>query len=102
MLEGAGHLRRGGAGVGRPRTGPPRGLSLRRGSTGHLTPVRRSLTALFAALAATVLVACPSSKKSSSSATPKRGGTLRIGIVSPASLDPAVARTRDELLVADQ
>ena len=66
--------------------------------------MRRLPLVLLAALAATVLVACPSSKKKtpSTSGTPRRGGTLRIGIVAPSSLDPVQARTRDELLVADQ
>jgi len=65
--------------------------------------VRRLPLVLLAALAAITLVACPSSKKKpSTTATPRRGGTLRIGIVTPSSLDPVQARTRDELLVADQ
>ena len=33
---------------------------------------------------------------------PQRGGTLRIGLLKPTSLDPGRARTVDELLVADQ
>lgn len=33
---------------------------------------------------------------------PRKGGVLRVGIVAPASLDPARARTVDEQLVADQ
>ena len=37
VLEGAGHLRGGGAGADRPRAGPPRRLPLRRRSPGRLT-----------------------------------------------------------------
>lgn len=66
--------------------------------------MRRARLVLVAVLAATVLVACPSAKKKAptTSGTPRRGGTLRVGIVAPSSLDPVQARTRDELLVADQ
>jgi peptide/nickel transport system substrate-binding protein/oligopeptide transport system substrate-binding protein len=35
-------------------------------------------------------------------ATPKRGGTLRVGVGSLPSLDPAQARTVEQVLVADQ
>ena len=34
--------------------------------------------------------------------TPRRGGVLRVGLTSPSSLDPALARTPDELLLAGQ
>src|SRR5581483_8718072 len=64
--------------------------------------MRKSLVVLVAALVATVLVACPSKKKATAGETPRRGGTLRIGIVAPSSLDPVQSRSRDELLVADQ
>jgi ABC-type transport system substrate-binding protein len=64
--------------------------------------VRRVTIVLIAVLAASALASCRSGHKSSTTIAPKRGGTLRIGIASPASLDPALARTRDELLVADQ
>ena len=57
---------------------------------------------LVAVVAASSLGACHSRHKASPVAVPRHGGTLRIGIVSPASLDPALARTRDELLIADQ
>lgn len=34
--------------------------------------------------------------------SPRKGGVLRVGVVTPSSLDPARARTVDELFVADQ
>src|SRR2546423_15221662 len=33
---------------------------------------------------------------------PRRGGVLRIGLTRPATLDPALAKTTEQLLLADQ
>ena len=53
-----------------------------------------------------VLVSCSNDKgregAERSTGEARRGGTLRIGVVRPSSLDPARARTVDELLVVDQ
>jgi ABC-type transport system substrate-binding protein len=54
-------------------------------------------------LAALVAGACTGGKKSSTSAgNPRKGGVLRVGVTSDSSLDPAQARTVEQLLVADQ
>lgn len=63
--------------------------------------MRRSL-ALLLVLAAVVAGACNSGKKAATGATPRAGGTLRLGIATPSSLDPAQARTIEETLLADQ
>jgi ABC-type oligopeptide transport system substrate-binding subunit len=55
-------------------------------------------------LAAVALVAgaCTGSSKSTKPPKPTSGGILRIGITAASSLDPAQARTVEQLLVADQ
>ena len=67
--------------------------------------VRVKVVASAIALAV-VLVGCSNDKgregAERSTGETRRGGTLRIGVVRPASLDPARARTVDELLVVDQ
>jgi oligopeptide transport system substrate-binding protein len=59
-----------------------------------------------AVLVAALLAACSNDKGRESAERPtgeiRRGGTLRIGVVRPSSLDPARARTVDEQLVVDQ
>ena len=69
-------------------------------------PVRR----LAAVLAALLLVAGPACNRGDDDGgggggeqgTPRRGGTLRLGITALTSLDPAQSRTVEQILVADQ
>ncbi|MDQ1403868.1 MAG: peptide/nickel transport system substrate-binding protein [Actinomycetota bacterium] len=63
--------------------------------------MRRPL-ALLLVVAAVMSVACNSGKKAATPATPRRGGVLRLGVATPASLDPAQARSIEETLLADQ
>ena len=53
-------------------------------------------------VAALVAAGCSSGSSGGGAGKPKRGGVLRIGVTSAASLDPAQARTVEQLLVADQ
>jgi ABC-type transport system substrate-binding protein len=58
---------------------------------------------LVLALVAGIGAACTKSSKSTGkTAKPKSGGVLRLGITSASTLDPAQARTVEQLLVADQ
>ena len=70
----------------------------------------RAAGVLLAVAALVVAVACtrpvtppePTQPPQPTEPAPRRGGVLRAGVLRPASLDPAKARTIDELLVADQ
>ena len=54
-------------------------------------------------LAVLLLGACNNGSDSSSGpGDPKRGGVLRVGVTADSSLDPAQARTVEQLMVADQ
>ena len=64
------------------------------------TRMGRTRAAAAMAAVAVVAAACSSGTRSSATETPRPGGVLRIGIVRPASLDPALARSPDQLLVA--
>jgi ABC-type transport system substrate-binding protein len=61
--------------------------------------VRRLLSILVCAL---VLGACPGGGSGKGDGKPRSGGTLRIGMERPRSLDPAQAHTPEEVLLADQ
>ncbi|MEY2568624.1 MAG: peptide/nickel transport system substrate-binding protein [Actinomycetota bacterium] len=66
---------------------------------------RRTLTFLAVLLLALTGVACNRGKGDAGKATgetPRRGGTLRLGITTLPSLDPGQARTVEQVLVADQ
>lgn len=58
----------------------------------------RRVTALLSIMGLLVLPAC----QRGGDDAPKRGGRLRVGVTSLGSLDPAQARTVEQLLVADQ
>lgn len=63
--------------------------------------MRRRLSA--ALVAVVFLVAgCTGDGSSSGPGDPERGGVLRVGVTADSSLDPAQARTVEQLLVADQ
>jgi ABC-type transport system substrate-binding protein len=65
----------------------------------------RKTAAILAVVLLCSAAACnrdKSEKSSPTSGAPKRGGTLRIGVGALPSLDPAQARTVEQVLVADQ
>lgn len=63
----------------------------------------RRITVLMVVLVACTAVACNGGKGGAKSGgTPKRGGTFRLGISALSSLDPAQARSVEQVLVADQ
>src|SRR4051794_38490978 len=114
VLEGAGDLRRAGARAHRSGPRPPLRLPLRRNGQGDLSTrpaVLRRFVALALVPALALLASCSGSgsgkKKAAPTTTAKSdpvmtGGQLRIGLTRVASLDPAQARTVEQLLVDDQ
>src|SRR3954468_3318956 len=112
VLEGAGHLRRAGARAHRPWPRASVGVPLCRDGEGDLI-TRPAFLRRFVALAMVpgfVLVASCSASGSKKKASPTRtvksepvmtGGQLRIGLTRVSSLDPAQARSVEQLLVDD-
>src|SRR5688572_29613595 len=62
--------------------------------------VPRLALSLFLGVGLVVLPACERGGKEPT--TPRRGGVLRLGVTPLGSLDPAQARTVEQLLVTDQ
>src|SRR5206468_7400053 len=92
------------ASAGRSRPGPSGRLPLRRRAPRGLRR-RLSVAALGAVvvcLCALLLPGCQGKKHSTAPKGPARGGTLRIGLSRPSTLDPAQARTVEQLLLARQ
>jgi oligopeptide transport system substrate-binding protein len=57
---------------------------------------------IAAAAALTLLAGCTHGSSKATQAKPRPGGVLRVGVTRVGSLDPAQARTVEQLLVADQ
>jgi oligopeptide transport system substrate-binding protein len=64
--------------------------------------VRRFQVFVVVVALALVAAACGGGSKSTSANRPRAGGTLRIAVAKPASLDPAQAKLPSELLLAQQ